>query len=180
MEERRKFKRLAISIPIALKMREANKPCFTKAFLFDAKNIGEAGLFLNTSIKYKKGKILLFNLILKKNLRPISIKGEVIWSTKKDKRYNTYSGVGIKFVEISQKDSIALKKFINNKIKSYKDAKELKSMYLKLKGMAARLVELEERHSTASRFKKVIDKAIKEIDNIAHLIDREIVEVKNL
>lgn len=67
----------------------------------------------------------------------------------------------------------------NNKIESdgYKDAKELKEMYLKLKEMAARLVELEESHTHAKHFRKVVDNAILEIDQVAHLLDREVGKV---
>lgn len=67
----------------------------------------------------------------------------------------------------------------NKKIsgEGYKEAKELKEMYLRLKEMAARLVELEELHPKARHFRGIIDHAISEMDNVAHLIDQEVGEV---
>ena len=53
-------------------------------------------------------------------------------------------------------------------------------MYLTLIDMGARLVELGERHPGAIYFKKAVDNAIKEISEVAHLIDREVSEIKNL
>ena len=63
---------------------------------------------------------------------------------------------------------------------NYKDALELQQMYFSLKNMAARLVELQERHSHAKNFKNIVDKAITEIDAVAHIIDKEVWEVRQL
>jgi hypothetical protein len=46
--------------------------------------------------------------------------------------------------------------------------------------MEARLYELERSHMQAEYFRKVIEHAIAQIDNIAHLIDKEVWEVKSL
>ena len=51
---------------------------------------------------------------------------------------------------------------------------ELKCMYLRLKEMAARLIEIEEMYPDASDFKAVIDKAIIEMEDASHLIDSEV------
>lgn len=51
---------------------------------------------------------------------------------------------------------------------------ELKCMYLRLKEMAARLVEIEEMYPDAGDFKAVIDKAIIEMEDASHLIDSEV------
>lgn len=69
---------------------------------------------------------------------------------------------------------------MQNKLSNFRDACELKNMYIKLKTMASRLVELEERHLSATRFKRVLNNAINEIDDIAHLLDREINEIKKM
>jgi hypothetical protein len=41
-------------------------------------------------------------------------------------------------------------------------------------------VELEECHPTAEHFRKVIDRAVAELDAVAHILDFEINELKNL
>ena len=46
--------------------------------------------------------------------------------------------------------------------------------------MAARLVEVEECHPTAEHFRKVIERAVEELDTVAHILDFEINELKNL
>ena len=60
------------------------------------------------------------------------------------------------------------------------DRFELKRLYLQLKEMSARLVELEECHPTAEHFRKVISNAIAELDAAAHILDYEINELKHL
>lgn len=60
------------------------------------------------------------------------------------------------------------------------EEEELKSMYLRLKEMAARLVEIEQRYPHAQKFRSVMNKAIKELEDASHLIDREIQTVKDL
>ena len=54
------------------------------------------------------------------------------------------------------------------------EEEELKCMYLRLKEMAARLVEIEEMHPHARDFKEVIDRAIIDMENASHLIDNEV------
>ena len=56
----------------------------------------------------------------------------------------------------------------------------LKRLYLQLKEMSARLLELEECHPTAEHFRKVISNAIFELDAAAHILDYEINELKHL
>jgi len=93
---------------------------------------------------------------------------------KKDVNYH----VAIAFSRIKEEDKDFLIKYIRRK--NLKEARELKKIYLKLKNMAARLVELEECHPTAEHFRKVIDRAIGELDAVAHILDFEINELKNL
>ncbi|MCP4650934.1 MAG: PilZ domain-containing protein [PVC group bacterium] len=86
--------------------------------------------------------------------------------------------VGIVFLHIEGKDKEFILQFIRQK--NLKEAKELKRLYLQLKEMAGRLVELEECHPTAEHFRKVISGAIMELDAAAHILDYEINELKNL
>lgn len=180
MKDRRLYKRLAVEVPIELKTENTKTRSATKAYLFNAKNIGEAGLFLQTPLKYKKNQQLEFTINTGEKIKSICIIGKVVWIARKEDHPYMYPGVGIKFEKISDKNRKNLKEFLKKRLKNYKDAKEMKSMYFKLKDMAAKLVTLEEAHPTASKFKKIIDKAVSEIDDAAHTIDREIIEIKKI
>ncbi|MBU4305052.1 MAG: PilZ domain-containing protein [Candidatus Omnitrophica bacterium] len=94
---------------------------------------------------------------------------------RKDRGFYT---AGIVFSDIEPADQEVLAQFVH--LKNLKEAKELKKMYLRLKDMAARLVEVEECHPTAEHFRKVIFRAIEELDAAAHILDYEINELKNL
>lgn len=93
-------------------------------------------------------------------------------------RKNTNFHVGIKFNNLRDKTRDYLVRFIQQK--NLKEAKQLKKMYLDLKEMEAKLIELEERHPTAKHFRKVIEKAVSELDTVAHILDYEITELRTL
>ncbi|MBU0635182.1 MAG: PilZ domain-containing protein [Candidatus Omnitrophica bacterium] len=93
-------------------------------------------------------------------------------------RKTTNFHVGIRFASLRDKNQEYLLQFIQQK--NVKEAKQLKKMYLDLKEMEAKLVELEEGHPTAKHFRKVIEKAVSELDTIAHILDHEINELKTL
>jgi Tfp pilus assembly protein PilZ len=180
MKERRRYKRLGIKIPVLWKSEAYKKQNLADAFLFDTRNITTAGLFLKTPLQPKKGSRIDLLLNLNKSSKPIRLKGKVIWVAKKQAQPHLYPGIGVEFIDIPEKEYKRLNVFIKNKIANFRDARELKNMYIKLKNMASRLVELEEHHSSATHFKKVIDNAINEIDDVAHILDREINEIKKM
>ncbi|MFH1414853.1 MAG: hypothetical protein ABIH89_02050 [Elusimicrobiota bacterium] len=60
------------------------------------------------------------------------------------------------------------------------EEEELKCIYLRLKEMAARLVEIEMMYPHAKDFKEVIDRAIVDMESASHLIDSEVRTVKAL
>ena len=60
------------------------------------------------------------------------------------------------------------------------EEEELKCMYLRLKEMAARLIEIEEMYPHAKEFKEVINRAIIDMEDASHLIDSEVRTVKSL
>jgi len=60
------------------------------------------------------------------------------------------------------------------------EEEELKCMYLRLKEMACRLIEIEEMYPHARDFKVVINKAIIELEDASHLIDSEVRTVQAL
>jgi hypothetical protein len=60
------------------------------------------------------------------------------------------------------------------------EEEELKCMYLRLKELGARLVEIEQMYPHAKEFKNVIDRAIIDLENASHLIDSEVKTVRAL
>ncbi len=60
------------------------------------------------------------------------------------------------------------------------EEEELKCIYLRLKEMAARLIEIEQMYPHAKEFKEVINRAIIDMENASHLIDSEVMTVKAL
>ncbi|MBN1871862.1 MAG: PilZ domain-containing protein [Candidatus Omnitrophica bacterium] len=178
--ERRKHRRIAIKMPIRWRSVGKSKSNVSSGFLLDVKNITPSGLYLKTNLRPKKGSHIELVFMSNSHLQPISVKGKVIWIAAKKKHPYFYPGIGIKFIGLSGKERRKLNALIKHKLGNYRDAKKLKDMYAKLKSMASNLVELEERHLSASHFKKVINNAISEIDDVAHMLDREIDEVKNL
>ncbi len=73
------------------------------------------------------------------------------------------------------------KKFSDNTENNFlSEEEELKCMYLRLKEMAGRLVEIEEMYPDAKDFKEVINKAIIDLENASHLIDSEVMTLRAL
>lgn len=110
--------------------------------------------------------------------RTVKCKAKIVRIDSPSDKVNGSYRVGIAFEEIAGEDREALKAYIQKK--NLKEAKELKKLYLRLKEMAARLVEVEECHPTAEHFRKVINTAIIELDAAAHILDYEINELKTL
>ena len=178
--ERRHRKRFPIHLPIKWKKSGSSSDNISEAFLLDAKNIASSGLFLRTQIKPKKGSYIELILDPNNGSKPFTLRGRVAWVASKKKHPYLYPGLGIKFLVMSHSTYRQFSNFIKYKVANYNDAKKLKDMYQRLKDMASSLVELEEKHLSATHFKKVIDNAISEIDNVAHMLDKEINEVRNL
>ena len=180
MKDRRQKKRLAIKVPIIWNPRGCKGENVTDGFLIDAQNVTTTGLFLRTDMHPKKGSRVRLKLDINKKTKPIELNGRVVWIARKKKYSYQYPGVGIKFEHGSRDEHKRLGIFVKNKLGNFHDANELKNMYKGLKDMASRLVELEERHPTAAHFKKAIYYAIGKIDNVAHILDREINEIKKM
>ena len=176
---KRLHRRLALDVEVKWH-RKKDKSSSSKAYLFRTKNFAQHGLFLKTDKKFKLGMDMDLEFTLPTVSHPIDVMGRVAWIADKDKNPTFYPGIGVRFIEIDTEEKKELMKFLNRKFRNYKDAQELKKMYLTLIDMGARLVELGERHPGAIYFKKAVDNAIKEISEVAHLIDKEVSEIKNL
>lgn len=180
MKERREYKRIAIKVPVNWKSERHWKSKRSDAFFFHTHNITSKGLFLKTNLRPKKGSRLSLELKVRKVKKPITLGGKVIWIARKTEQPYHYPGLGIEFENIPKKDHRRLYAFLRDKSGNFQDAIKLKNMYMQLKDMASNLVDLEERHSSAIHFKKILDNAISEIDDVAHILDREISEIKKM
>lgn len=175
----RRFRRLALEIEVKWH-RKKNGRSSSNAYLFRTKNVAQHGLFLKTDKPFHLGKELDLEFLLPTVSHPIRVVGRVVWIADKDRNPTYYPGIGVRLINIDSEDKRNLIDYLGKKFKNYKDAQELKQMYLDLIDMGARLVELGERHPGAIYFKKAVDNAIKEISEVAHLIDKEVSEIKNL
>jgi len=180
MKENRRHHRLAFEVPVELKRNGSKIFLKKRAILVKTKNISKDGLFITTNKTYPPGTLLKLTLRLYYPDEPVHLTAKVVWVAKKRLHPNVYPGMGLHIVHISPEDRRRIAGYVLEKSKNYKDALELQQMYFSLKNMAARLVELQERHSQAVNFKKVVDTAIEEIDAVAHIIDKEVWEVRQL
>lgn len=55
---------------------------------------------------------------------------------------------------------------------------ELRDIVMSLHGKAARLVEFEDKHLVALKMKASLDKCIKEIEEVAHILHYDIYQMK--
>ncbi len=148
------------------------------------KNISCAGIycevdrFIPKETKIKISMKISLTINHQRVKKKINCPGRVVRIYPPNQQNDTSYNIAIEFSKIDQADKDLLLQYIHNK--NLKEAKELKKIYLKLKDMAARLVEVEECHPTAEHFRKVIDRAIEELDVVAHILDFEINELKAL
>ena len=177
---KRQYRRLALDIEVKLHKKKNGKGASSDAYFLRTKNVAQHGLFLRTEKPFPLGEEMDLEFSLPTISNPIRIAGKVVWIADKDRNPTYYPGMGIRLIKINPEDKRELVKYLNRKFSNYKDAQELKQMYLTLIDMGARLVELGERHPGAIYFKKAVDNAIKEISEVAHLIDREVSEIKKL
>lgn len=177
--ERRATKRLAIKVKVKVYRIDKDTSHFLNAYLLETKDMTQKGLFLRTSNTFPINTRLRLEIKLTPAEPVIFAEGKVAWIAKKSQK-GYYPGLGIEITRIKRGEGKKLKSFLGEKFRNYYQAFELKRMYLQLKEMAARLYELEQSHPHAEDFRKVIDSAIKEIDHIAHTLDREVWEVKSL
>lgn len=177
--ERRYSKRLGYGVKVKVYRVDKDATRLLDAYLLETKDVTLEGLFFKTPKVFPIGTELILEIKLSTEKAPIFAAGEIAWIAKpRQKSY--YPGMGVHITEIKRGDGKKLKSFLKDKFRNYHHALELKKMYMQLKEMGARLYELEELHPHAESFRKAIDKTIKEIDYIAHIIDREVWEIKRL
>ena len=175
--ENRNHPRFILMLPLEIRSADFSLETQTK-------NISCSGLFCDvdrfipreTEIKVSmKLSLKIDEHIVRKT---INCPAKVVRIDPPNPRGDINYNIGVEFSSIREADRELLSKYIHKK--NIKEAKELKKIYLKLKQMAARLVEVEECHPTAEHFRKVIERAVEELDTVAHILDFEINELKNL
>ncbi len=178
-KERRDAKRLAVGAKVNIYRFNKKTRRILDAYLLDAKDMTKKGFFVRIDKPFRVGTELRIELMLPGNYESVMLDGKVAWIAKRS-QVGYYPGMGIAITRIKRGDSRKIQKFLKEKIRNYRHALELKKMYLQLKQMGGKLYDMEQCHSHAIHFKKVIDNAIREIDRIAHVLDKEVWEVKRL
>ena len=177
--DRRYTKRLALSTKIKIRSLDKKTRQTLSAYLLQTKDMTQKGLFLQTPKPLDIGTQLQIEIILPQDPVPVKAYAEVAWIAKPSQA-GYYPGMGISITKIMRGDGKRIRDFLKDKFRNYRHAIKLKKMYMQLKEMAARLYDLEQAHMQAEHFRKVIDHAINEIDKIAHVLDKEVWEVKSL
>lgn len=67
---------------------------------------------------------------------------------------------------------------MNNNPINLNELLELREIYLELKELAAKVQDFEDRHKFADKMKKSLDKAISELVDSAHILYRDIYQIK--
>ena len=176
---RRRKKRLAVSAKVKIYRVDKKSHRLLKAYLLETRDMTQKGLFLRTPRIMPIGTVLRIEITLSPELSPLVAEGKVAWFAKPT-QVGYFPGMGIQITKLKKADAKNIKYFLDEKFVNYHHALELKKMYAQLKDMAAELYDMRQSHKQAAHFKKVIDYAIKDIDNIAHILDREVWEVKSL
>jgi len=178
--ERRRASRLGVSVSVKIKSGLPQAEDLMKGMILETKDLTEEGLFITTEEDLVIDSLLEMEIYLTPIAKPLTLVGKVVWKASKKDHPAYYPGVGVKIIRVSEEDREKMSKYLHEKIEHFAEARELKQMYLSLKEMAGRLIELEDKHPKAKHFKTVIDSAVKEIDDVAHLLDREAWEIKQL
>ncbi len=178
-EERRYAKRLAVSVKVKVYRLDKKRHNILRAYFLEAKDMTQKGFFVKIQKPFPLNTKLKISLTLPNGKDHVLLEGKVAWIANQS-QVGYYPGMGVAITKIKIGDSKRIKGFLKDKFHNYRQALELKEMYHQLKDMGGRLYDMEQSHLHALHFRKVIDRAIKDIDNIAHILDREVWEVKRL
>lgn len=178
-QDRRDIKRLAVGTSVKVYRLDKKTHRMLNIYFLEAKDMTQKGFFIKIQKPLPIGTELKMELPLPNVSGSVILESRVAWIAKRS-QVGYYPGMGVAITKINRGDSKKMREFLKNKFRNYRQALELKKMYHQLKGMGAKLYDMEQSHIHALHFKKVIDSTIKEIDNIAHILDREVWEVKSL
>ena len=99
-----------------LSLKYKDKNTFVNAYTGD---LSSGGLFIRTENPLKQGEEFFLKLQLPDLAEPIGIKCKVIWAQIKDEKTDDSSvGMGVKFLEMTQKDNQILKQHLKDIVKS--------------------------------------------------------------
>ncbi len=86
--------------------------------------------------------------------------------------------LGISFFNVSEEDKALILKFLRQR--NFSEARELREMFRELKKMVDDLAVLGEAHLKAENFRRVLSKAIEDLESVACILDAEVEELKHL
>ncbi len=93
-----------------LSLSYEDKESFVVAY---TENVSVGGLFIKTDNPLEPGEQFVLKLQLPGLTDPMKIKCEVAWARKQGGETDDPNGMGVKFVEITNKDNQALKQYLN-------------------------------------------------------------------
>ena len=178
-QDRRGSKRLVVSARVKVYRLDKKTHRMLSAYFLEARDMTRKGFFVKTQKPLPVGTELKIEITIPDSSESIILQSKVAWIAKRS-QVGYYPGMGIAITKTERGDTKRMIEFLKKKFRNYHQALELKKMYHQLKEMGAKLYDMEQSHLHALHFKKVIDHTIKEIDNIAHILDREVWEVKRL
>lgn len=180
IKDRRKTKRLIFELPVEVSGPARRKKTRAGLSLHKTRDLSSGGLFLYTDKKIKPDSQVVLDIDAASAKKHFELLCKVIWAAKKKTHPVHYPGVGLEISKMLSGNKKDLSKFLRQKMSNYKDAQSLHNMYINLKNIAAQLVEIEERHKKFNHFRKAIEAAICELDDVAHIIDKEVIAVRKL
>jgi uncharacterized protein (TIGR02266 family) len=97
-------------IPVSLPVTYKDEKTFIKVF---TANVSGGGLFIKTDDPLEAGEQLLVNLRLPEREDSIIIKCKVVWVRPKEEETSGFpAGMGIKFVDVKEKDNQILEEYV--------------------------------------------------------------------
>jgi uncharacterized protein (TIGR02266 family) len=83
-----------------------------------ATNIGQGGLFIKTENPFHKGEQFILRIKLPDIADPLQIKSEVVWRREQLDKEKSPPGMGVKFLEMSNKDKQLLQHYLTANLMS--------------------------------------------------------------
>ncbi len=105
-------KRESLRVETELQLRYSSIAELQRSYI---KNISGGGVFIQTSKILEIGTKIKLEIVIPHDPEPISVEGEVAWTNPR-KLTATPQGMGVKFLNLSNKDYFRIQKQVSNKI----------------------------------------------------------------
>jgi uncharacterized protein (TIGR02266 family) len=100
-----------VRVKKTLSLTYEDKKAFVNAY---TDNVSNGGLFIRTEKPLEQGEQFLLKLQLPDLSDPMKIDCEVMWARKEGKEAEDPNGMGVKFVEMTNRDNQILKQYLNS------------------------------------------------------------------